>query len=595
MNELFAVNFLIEIALIIISATICSYIFKLLKQPTILAFIIAGILIAPLSFGFLGITFNGLPLVNINEIRVLAELGIAFMLFSVGIETDITKLKSVLKFAIIAALIQVFLTFLIVLILTLQLTSLTEAMYFGLILAFSSTLLVVKILSDSYQIDSLHGRLMVGILIIQDLLVIILMPLIQNIQQIISYDFYSNFLFSGIILALIGYILMKFVYPKIFSFSLKSNELLFLTTLSICFFFIFLSLVFLKIPLALGAFIAGLSLSKLPYNLELYNQIKALRDFFIIIFFVSLGMQLTFNFNFNVIILLVIALIATFILKPLIIFFLTYFAGYGSKNALTVALALSQTSEFSFIIASQGLILGLISQELFSIAIMVVAISMILTPYFFNFNENIYLFFQRFGIFSNKTKSNIFYKKIKEFDQTQYLENHIIIIGAGTTGATLASELKELNFKTLIVERNIEIVKQLKDKGFNILYGNAANPSVWRKLNLEKAKLLILAIPDIKAALSILKYAKTVNKKIIVFGRAHYYKDVLDLYENNADFVATPHIMSANILFKATIELMKNNKKDFIRLKTEFFDFLKKHAEEQEAVRPLKLKGTDLI
>ncbi|MDO8427608.1 MAG: cation:proton antiporter, partial [Candidatus Diapherotrites archaeon] len=292
-------SLLVDLGLIVVFATFFNFIARALKQPSLLAYILAGVVLGPAGLGSLNWTFFDIPLglTSLAEIRILSELGVAFLLFSIGVESDFSKLKSVGKVVLFAGILQVLITTTFVVLISnfLNLLSFSEALLLGLAISFSSTMVVIKILSDQKKLDTLHGRILVGILIVQDIIAIVLLPFITNISLFLSGEQLLQFLFSGAILVIISFALSKYVYPAVYQFAAKSHELLYLAALSSCFVFIFLAEFILHLPIPLGAFMAGLALSALPYSLDIYAAIKGLRDFFVTIFFTTLGLQLTFG------------------------------------------------------------------------------------------------------------------------------------------------------------------------------------------------------------------------------------------------------------------------------------------------------------
>ena len=203
---------LIDLGLIIVAATMFGYIARLLKQPSLLAYIIAGIVIGPIGLGALGYSFQGLPIgiSNMQDIRILSELGIAFLLFSIGVELDIRKFFSIGKLVAIGATIQVVMTIALVMLFSLlfpSIISFQQSVFLGVILAFSSTMVVIKLLGDNYQINTLHGRLLIGFLLVQDFLVILAIPLLQDIGNLFSPSVLSLVLIK-IVIGIVHVILM---------------------------------------------------------------------------------------------------------------------------------------------------------------------------------------------------------------------------------------------------------------------------------------------------------------------------------------------------------------------------------------------------
>ena len=590
------ITLLLDLAIILISATALCYVITWLKQPPLLAYLLTGIIIGPLALGRLGLTIGGIPLGihSFEEVLILSELGIAFLLFSVGVEIDFTKMSGVKKLALIGTVMQVVITALFVVLLSqvFGLMSFDESLYVGIILAFSSTMVVIKQLSDKMQINALHGRIMIGFLLMQDILVIIALPLLIDVQGFLTFSTLSPLLMRGAAFVVLFFVLGKFVYPLLFKGASKSSELLYLAAVSSCFIFIYIAYI-LEFPIAIGAFLAGLSLSTLPYNLEVGHKLKALRDFFATIFFVTLGMQINFEFLSFPIVLLLFIIAVVFLIKPIIYFLITLFSGYGGRIAFVVALSLTQVSEFSFIIASQGYAggTGVLAQTpgLYSLIISVIAISMLLTPYFFKYSDSAYVFLDRLNrrFLKPFKNSKTLHKKLLELEYApDHLKDHIVIVGGGTMGSGITSLLSRQH-EIIVIDHDSEIISNLIKKGINSLYGSADNSAVWDRAHVAEAKLLVLAIPDINAALYMLEEAKKVNPDMHVFARASRYKDALRLYEKGADFVIIPKVVATNVLLKTMYNFLETGKiSEVAKLKDEYLQYLREKAKE-ETDRPI--------
>ena len=273
-NNIMDLLILYDIGLVVLFSTMLALIAKILKQPVIPAYILSGILLGP----------QGLAIIT-NEalIVALSEIGIALLLFTVGMEMDITKLKNVGKIASFGSLIQMILTAGGGFILATYLGfNNIESIYLALIVSFSSTMIVIKLLSDREQLDTLSGRISVGILLAQDVVVVLAMSFMYNLTNV-SVSIIGLVLFKAIGLFGIAIILNKFVFPQFLKLIVKDKELVFLVTLSICFLF-GATAYFLGFSIAVGGFLAGISLAVFPYNHDISNRVKSLRDFFTILF-----------------------------------------------------------------------------------------------------------------------------------------------------------------------------------------------------------------------------------------------------------------------------------------------------------------------
>lgn len=578
---------LVDLGMVLVFATIFSYLARVLKQPSLLAYLVAGLVLGPIGLGAMNLSIGGLALgvKNVSEILILSELGIAFLLFSVGVESDFSKLRNFGRFVLVGGFLQVLLTALFVFLASQYFGFLAfrEALYVGMIVAFSSTLIVVKMLSDSHEINTLHGRLLIGFLLVQDLLVILAMPMLANLGQILNLQLILPVFAQGVFLILFAFLLNKFVYPKLFGFALQSEELLYLAAVSCCFIFIGLAYA-LNFSIAVGAFIAGLSLSTLPSNLEVYNKIRGLRDFFATIFFVTLGMQISFAFGSIPLGLMLVILGSVFLLKPLLIYSITLLSGFGSKVSFAVAVALAQVSEFSFILLSQGRPVLDSVPGLYSFLLLVIAASMGISPYLIHYSGAMHSLAARFlGRFLKPfAQSPHLCRRLSSMESVpKNMRSHIVIVGGGTMGFSVAAALNG-SIDLVVVDHDSERVFKCIGRGINAIYGSAGNTDIMRKVNLKEAKLLILAIPDAKSTLFLIKYAKGVNPGIVVFARAHFCRDALAFYNSGADFVVMPHIIGSNTFLREVAKFLETGNVSYIsNYRDEFMKYLEENVEEE--------------
>jgi Kef-type K+ transport system membrane component KefB len=535
-------NLLIDIGFIIVLATVLAYAARYLKQPILVAYVLSGIIIGPIGLGMI---------TDISQISMLAEFGVAFLLFTIGLEIDIHKLRSVGKPSLIGGFIQVGITFVLGFFLAIILgLGGTLAIYIGSLIAFSSTMIVAKILVDSDEINTLHGRIMIGILIIQDILVILIIPLLKSINGLFSLDIFMASVLSGLGLFAVAIALNRFVFRNILEKAARSGEILFLTTISVCFAFIGASVV-LEFPIAIGAFFGGLSLAKSPYNTEIYSKMRSLRDFFLVIFFATLGIQLDLSalstmFTEFIVILLVIVLI-----KPLILVFTYLFMGYGGRTSSSIGLGMGQASEFSFIIASIGLLsFGHLSHEAYSLIISLIVVSMIITPYFVKFRKGIYYLFSDWHVPGRKRLETPKHVQKMQHRPETGLEKHVIVIGADMMGKRIIKYLKDSKVKFIVAEHNPDIIKELTKDGVYALYGDAGNEDLLKELGLYKAKMAILTIPDSNLSGFVISKARKHNPDIKLFAKAHTEAEAQDLYLDGADFVVVPEYVSGGTIIR---------------------------------------------
>jgi CPA2 family monovalent cation:H+ antiporter-2 len=543
-------NILFDIGIIIIIATMLSYVARLLKQPLLLAYVLAGVIIGPFGLGLIA---------NSTDITLMAELGVAFLLFMVGLEIDFRKLKHVGKAVIAGGIFQILITFCIGFGLSaLMGWDFVIGVYVGLLVAFSSTMLVTRLLIDKGELNTLQGRIMIGILIIQDLAVILVLPLLGNLGAVMSIELLSNIIIKGIGLFSIAVVLNRFIFPRVLDYAAKAREILFLTAISICFVFIGFSSV-LGFSIVIGAFIAGLALGSFPYNLEIVGETHALMDFFSIIFFATLGMQ------FNLIAIqgmwpqFIILLAALLLIKPIILVLTYLVMGYGGRISSMVGIGLGQASEFSFILAAQGLALGhfAANPQIYTLIISAVLTSMVITLYLTKFRYKIYKFFLKGKNIPGFRRLGFAHQVAGLGKEPDKISRHVVIFGADIMGSRIVNYLIRKGAKFIVAEHNPEKVKSLSSVGVYSVYGEADNEELLRSVGLYRAKLAVITIPEPDVACFIIKRAKRRNKNIQIFARAYTKQEKELLMKAGADYVIVPELVSGDKLIEKISKVIK--------------------------------------
>jgi Kef-type K+ transport system membrane component KefB len=521
-----------DLALILILCTVFAFIARGLRQPLIPAYVLAGVVIGPLVFGLI----NDSDLIN-----AFSEIGIAFLLFTAGLEISFQKIKEAnLKKIAIIGILQVTVIFAISLLCAefFDLTNM-QAAYLGVILAFGSTMVDVKLLADRSELVTLHGRLVLGILLLQDLIAIVAIVFFTGG----GFDvLLLNIAFAklGMIL-LLAFLLQRFVLNHLFNFAARSNEFLFLCSLAVLFFFIMLAYLF-ELSIVIGAFIAGVSLANSPFKIELESRVSPLRDFFAILFFVALGIQLVFDGVGERLILLSGLFIGALILKPLITLILLRITGYQPRTSFLTSICLAQLSEFSLIIGSIGVATGVLDVSLFSTIILVTIFTMSFTPYLINYKTGLYTFF-RYPIRSLKFLP---IHEILTYEDRKPKET--LLIGSHRMGGALMEELLANREKLLVVDYNPEVIGVLMRKKIACVYGDICSPEMLDKINLKDLKLIVSTIPDYEQTTYLLKKLKKASPKARVVVTGSRISETLKLYELGADYVVTPKILAGQKL-----------------------------------------------
>ncbi len=516
-----------QIGLIIIGATFAGFLARYANQPLIPAYLLAGIFLGPL-FGIVQ---------NSEVITGLSELGIVFLLFLVGLEIDLSKLKPVLNVAIIGGLAQIIFVGLFGYFVgeALGFTRI-ESLYIGLIIAMSSTMVVVKMLSERKELDTVHGRLTIGILILQDIVAIAILVFLQSAEGVNS--------FPGILLILkvtlafsVTLLVLKFLAAPLFALAAPVQELIFFIALSICFFFALL-FQWEGFSLSIGAFVAGVTLANSPFHLEIATKVRALRDFFAAVFFVSLGLQVTLISTDRLLYPLLVLILLTVVLKPIITLGICTAFGYSKRPAFISSLSLAQVSEFSLIIAAQGLALGQLNGEFFTLTIILTMVTLTLASYMLKFESHIYRVALPFLILLEKCHLAqppfMMLPKKTKWD--------IVLCGFHRMGYNIYKDLNSKQ-KIVVVDYDPDILLRAGEEKIPFIYGDATDREVLEYAGMRHARLLISTIPDISANMTILALARKINKRVQIIVAAQQYKDAATLYRAGATFVVLPHLL----------------------------------------------------
>ncbi len=522
---------LYDIGIVIVAATTLAFLARLFKQPIILAFIAAGILLGPSGFKLI---------TNEEVILALSEFGIAFLLFIVGLELDLRKLKALGKPTFIAAAAQMITAFLAGFLAGNLLSfSTITSIYMGLAVSFASTTVVLKFLAEKNEMYTLHGRFQLGILIVEDVFAVLALAALTTLDSF-SISSLAITLGKGVLLFLIAALAGAFIFPFLFGKAAKNQELLFLSAISLSFVMAYISIM-LGFSIAMGAFLAGISIASLPYSYEIVGRMKSLRDFFATMFFVALGMQITF-FGLTNYIPLIVFLLISILVTPVVVMLVISFFGYGRKISFFSGLALSQMSEFALVIAAQGLLLGHITKETLSLIAVIMVISITISTYLMKYDGQIY------GFISKRLK---FMDKFKKSELEDYVPDEkydFVLIGYDRIGYSILQTFSKIKKPFIIIDFNPEIIKKLKTQKIPCIYGDVADIEILEKAMVHGAKLIISTIPDRYENNFLISNTRKENKKAIIIVTARHIDDALYFYDLGADYVILPHFLGGDYI-----------------------------------------------
>ncbi|MFH1591086.1 MAG: cation:proton antiporter [archaeon] len=526
-------NIFFDIGIIIIIATIVGFIARLLKQPLIPSYIIAGVIIGPLVLKLID---------DAATITILSEIGIAFLLFVVGIEFNFKKLRDTGMYSSVGSLIRMAFLFGLgyFVAISLGVFSSIEAVYLGLMIVFSSTMVVVKLLADKDELDTLHGRIIIGVLLMEDLVAILAMSALTTLDNF-SALFFIGALFKGLLLFGATIALGRWVFPTIFKLAAKSTEILFLCSLTVCFLFTFAASS-MGFSITVGAFLAGLSLANLPYNLEIVSRVKPLRDFFSTIFFVTLGMEIVGLSLDRIAIPLLVFTLFVVALKPLAVMLLARMFGYGRRTAFLTGITLAQTSEFALIIAAQGHMLGHISKDIFVMAVLLSTATLTVTSYLIKYDNNLYFLLAKRLRILDKIGSD---KHTLEY-MPEKQDYDVILVGYDRIAYSISLKLQKMNKKYLVIDFNPDLIRRLIHEKIPCIYGDVGDIEILNRLNFKKAEIVISTAPEVQDNKLLINKVKHTNPNIAVFVTANRIDEALEMYDFGADYVILPHFLGGD-------------------------------------------------
>jgi Kef-type K+ transport system membrane component KefB len=527
-----------EIALVLVLAGGVSLIVNWLKQPAILAYIVTGLIIGPLG---------AFALHEPDILHALSQIGITLLLFMVGLELDITQLKSMGWRSAVAGIAQVAFTSFFGTLLALALgLSMVPAIYIGIGLTFSSTIIVVKLLTEKKELQSLYGRLVVGIFLTQDFVALIILMLLSGglnaPSALPAYAQLALIVIKGVLLGSFVALISKYVFPKIMHHIGKSDELLLVFSLAWAMgLAVFVQLPFMGFSLEIGGFLAGIALSRTAVHHEISARIRSLRDFFIIIFFIVLGSQLTMSGLSAMLWPAIILSLFVILVNPFIVQIILSSLGYTRKTSFFAGITVGQVSEFSLILAALGVKLGHIFPEISGLVTLIAMITITVSSYAILRGETLYRILEPLlALFTFGQGQAEKHLKI----QTQ-LKNHVVLIGVHRTGKQLANSLIKSKTKFVIVDFNPEIAEYYNSMGVPAICGDASDPYIQELAGFEHARIIISTMPNLQDNKAIVETVQNQKLKAKLIIMAQQEGDAEKLYEHGAHYVLLPHYINS--------------------------------------------------
>lgn len=534
-------NVFLQLAFILGLSSFFGIFLNRFKLPLIIAYLLTGVILV--AFPIFSISHSPV-------LEFLPEIGISFLLFLIGMELDLGEIKTLGKPIIVSSIGQVIITTICgYIIASLLGFDNVTSMLIGVGLAFSSTIVVIKNLLEKKDLNSLYGKLAIGILLVEDMIAIVVLMVISVSSSVLHTGLQNQLPLAALlikitILFLSTFILSKYVLAKLFSTVAKSVELLFLTALTWC--FVFTTLATLAgFSVVIGAFLAGLALAQSPYHYQIQSRIKPLRDFFVVLFFVYLGAQVNLAQALNHWTAVIILTLFTLFAKPILFLLLLGTFGFRKHTLFQTSLNLSQISEFSLVVLLVGIQVLRAEESSLSVLASVGVISIIISSVFFTFSRTLYRLTGPFiRLFEHQTK--VHFLELKP--EIEEMSDHVVIIGAHRMGGPVVKFLQKEQIDFCVIDLNPHLVQELTKEHITAFYGDAGDPEILDLVHLDQAKLIISTSQDMNDNEIILREAKHRHTKAILVMRALDLEHSKALRDLGADFVITPETLSGDFL-----------------------------------------------
>lgn len=541
-------HLLANIGLVFVVATLAAFLAKLLRQPLILAYLVAGMIIGPEI---------GLAWVQDKEtIELISEIGLILLLFIIGLEIDLKKLVSAGRTLLVVGVSQFLLCAAlgVGLAVTLGYTiggGNFDGLYLAVALALSSTLIVVKLLYDKFELTTLPGRITLGVLVFQDIWAIVFLALQPNLHDPRVATLLASFL-KGAVLVIAALAISRYALPRLFSFVAKIPELLLIAALAWCF-FVGGAADRLGLSREMGALVAGVSISTFPYNVDVIAKVINIRDFFVTLFFVALGMKIPAP---SIAVVTAAAGMSLFVLasRLIAVFPVLYLLGNGLRASLIPSINLAQVSEFSLVIAALGFSLQHVSAELVGTLTFVFAITSVLSTYLIGYNHEIQRWLARWLLKIGLSADGDALDETAE-DQP---ENTIVFLGCFREASSILHEFEfhcrgankdVILDRTLVIDFNPLVLQELRRRGIRCLYGDVANMDTLHHAHIEHARIVACTISDAilrgTTNARLLRQVRRLCPGAQVIVAADLIATAKDLYEAGADFVYIARLHSS--------------------------------------------------
>lgn len=532
---------IVDLVTVLVAAVTGGLLAVLLRQPILLGYLVAGMVVGPAGLGWIK---------ELVQVETLAQIGVAFLLFALGVEFSFSELRKVQKISLGGGGLQIALTILATALISVGVGWVSlpaQGVFLGAILSLSSTAVVLKSLAERNETETPHGQVMLGMLIVQDLavgLMLAVLPALNQPLEQIGLSVAIALLQIGLFAA--GAIAAGiWVIPPLLRLLARteSRELFLLGVVALCL-VIAIFTDYLGLSIEMGAFVAGLMISEVEYADQTLSYVEPLRDIFATLFFASIGMLIDPLFLWQNLELILGLVALVLVGKILIITPIVRVFGYSLKTAIIAGIGLAQIGEFSFVLASEGQILGLVSRRVYLLILGTTAVTLVLTPFLLRLLPPLFNWLDTIPLWKTWLEGS---SPIQVSEQRP-TTNHIVVCGYGRIGQNIVRLLLDNQQSVVVIEQSEAVVQQLRDAGIPYIYGNASSARVLESAGVGQAKGMALTLSDAMSSRLCLKRALEFSPELDVVVRANRNTDIEVFYQLGAREVVQPE-------FEASLEL----------------------------------------
>jgi Kef-type K+ transport system membrane component KefB len=519
----------LQLSLVLVLAAGVSILMRIFHQPLIIGYILSGVIVGP--------TFLDL-IHDHHAFESFSEIGIALLLFIVGLGLNVAVIRNTGK-----PVLMVFLTNLIVMTLVgvgasrLFGFTFTEGLIMGMGLLFSSTIVIIKSLSDKKEQSRLYGQIAVGVILVEDIMATLALLIVAAAggTGTTASDF-SKLALNGVLLTALLILVGSFIMPRLARFFARSQELLFTFALAWAFGVASIFAV-AGFSIEVGALFAGVSLASLPYAQEISTRLKPLRDFFLVLFFISLGEQLNLDNVHTAIVPALVLSACAILLKPLIIQASLGVLGYTKQTSFKSAIHLSQISEFSVILAVLAVEKELIGSQLVDILTLTAMITIGISAYLMKYDDELYRVFAK--------TLQVFERKDPKAEKRMAKGYKLVLFGYHKGGHEFVRTFREMRKRYVVIDYNPEVIETLERQHISHLYGDATDYELLEEIGIGKAEMIVSVLPDAESNMVLADYLHKHNPQAVFICHADSYEVAKKLYAHHATYVMLPHFIGS--------------------------------------------------